>query len=201
MSTKPVLTPPKKITQERFVNLFSTDVTREKGNSSWVFASRKKEPGASVIQADAAVIVGVIQQDGEPRLVITREFRVPLGGYELSLPSGLIDPGESPSDAAVREFKEETGLTLGKVYHVSPPLASSAGMTDETVAIVYGEASGTVSNAYLTEHEDIEVRLASIADIRKLVSSPPSDIISARLYPMLVGYAGAGAITLPVGLG
>ena len=131
---------------------------------------------------------------------MTREFRVPLGGYELSLPSGMIDPGESPVEAAVREFKEETGLTLGKVYHVSPPLASSAGLTDETVAIVYGEASGTVSSAYLTEHEDIEVRLASIADIRKLFASPQKDIISSRLYPILVGYASGGVISLPSGL-
>src|SRR6186713_2637708 len=114
MSAQPICTPPKKLTQERFVNLFSTEVSRPGGSSSWVFASRKDAPGASGPQADAAVIVGVLKQKGEPLLVMTREFRVPLGGYELSLPSGMIDPGESPVEAAVREFKEETGLTLGK---------------------------------------------------------------------------------------
>jgi ADP-ribose pyrophosphatase len=197
MSTKPVCAPAKKLTQERFVNLFSTEISREKGNSSWVFASRKKEPGASITQADAVVIAAIIQQSDEPRLVITREFRVPLQTYEISLPSGLVDPGESPSQAALREFKEETGLTLGKIVHVSPPVASSAGLTDETIAYVYGEASGSVSRAFQTEHEDIEVRLLSIADIRRLLASAQGDIISSRLYPMLVSYSGTGVIALP----
>src|ERR1700709_1040053 len=143
------------------------------------------------MQADAVVIAAIIQQSGESRLVITREFRVPLQAYEISLPSGLIDPGESPSQAAVREFKEETGLALGKIAHVSPPVASSAGMTDETIAYVYGEASGSVSRAFQTEHEDIEVRLVSVADIQKLLASPQGDIFSSRLYPMLIAYASA----------
>ena len=183
------------------MNLFSTQVTREKGNSSWIFASRKQAPGASATQADAVVVAAVIQQAGEPHLVLTREFRAPLGAYEISLPSGLIDPGELPVEAAIREFKEETGMILGRVHHVSPPLASSAGLTDETVAIVYGEASGAVSRAYQTEHEDIEVRLLNIAAIRELLGSPQGDIISSRLYPMLVGYVGAGVIALPAAVG
>ncbi|HEY4247747.1 MAG TPA: NUDIX hydrolase [Lacunisphaera sp.] len=198
MSTDQVWSTPKKLTQERFVNLFSTEIARANGrSSSWVFASRKESPGASAIQADAVTVVAVVQEAGEARLVMTREFRAPLRAYELSLPSGLIDPGESPLETAVREFKEETGLTLDRVTHVSPPTASSAGLTDETVAFVFGEASGSISRAHQTEHEDIEVRLVSVAGIRKLLGSAHGDIISSRLYPLLLGYVSAGAITLP----
>jgi hypothetical protein len=71
-------------------------------------------------------------------------------------------------------------------------------LTDETVALVYGEATGTVSSEHQTEHEDIEVRLVSIADIRKLLGSEQNDIFSSRLYPILVGYVSAGAIVLPL---
>ena len=197
MPAFPFCTPPTKLTQERFVNLFSTEICTEKGRAPWIFSSRKKEPGASVRQADAAVVVAVVQRAGEACLVMTREFRAPLGAYELSLPSGLIDAGESATDAAIREFNEETGMTLTRVVHASPPLASSAGLTDETVSLVYGEATGTVSRENQTEHEDIEVRMVSIADIRKLLATEQSDIISSRLYPILVGYVSAGAIALP----
>ena len=34
-----------------------------------------------------------------------------MAGLTLELPAGLIDPGESPAAAAVRELKEETGYT------------------------------------------------------------------------------------------
>src|SRR4051794_18921661 len=112
MPTQPKCTPPKKLTQERFVNLFSTEIERKSGvSSTWVFASRKKDPEIPVSHADAVVIVAVTHETGEPRLVLTREFRAPLGTFELSLPSGLIDAGESPEAAAAREFKEETGMT------------------------------------------------------------------------------------------
>jgi ADP-ribose pyrophosphatase len=194
----PFCTPPKKLTQERFVNLFSTEICTAKGRGSWIFASRKKEPGASVRQADAAVVVAVVQRGDEAHLVMTREFRAPLGTYELSLPSGLIDAGESATDAAIREFNEETGMTLSRVVHVSPPLASSAGLTDETVSLVYGEGTGVISRAHQTEHEDIDVRLVSIAEIHRLLASEQDDIVSSRLYPILVGYASAGVIELPL---
>ena len=180
------------------MNLFSTEIERRNGHTSnWVFASRKREPEMPVTRADAVVIVAVVQEEQEPRLALTKEFRAPLGAYELSFPSGLIDPGESAEVAAAREFKEETGMTLGRVIHVSPPTASSAGLTDETIAYVFAEASGAVSRAFQTEHEDIEVRLATLADIRRLLSLPQSEIFSSRLYPLLIGYAAAGIIALP----
>jgi 8-oxo-dGTP pyrophosphatase MutT (NUDIX family) len=34
---------------------------------------------------------------GEPaRLVLVREYRVPVGGYVMGFPAGLIDPGGTP---------------------------------------------------------------------------------------------------------
>ena len=197
MSTFPHITTPKRLTDERFVNLFTTDLCTAKGRSPWLFASRKQQPGATVLQADAALVVAVTLRNNEPRLVLTREFRAPLGAHELSLPAGLVDPGESPAATALREFHEETGMTLTRVVHVSPPLASSAGLTDETVALVYAEAEGTPSREHQTEHEEIEVLLVSINELRELLAVPTGDIISSRLYPILVGYVSQGAIALP----
>lgn len=195
------ITTPKKLTDFKYVNLYSTEVQTSRGTSPWTFASRKADPGATSAAADAAVIIAVVLGSDEPRLVLTREFRAPLGTYEISVPSGLIDPGESAAEAAAREMREETGLELVRVVHVSPPVASSAGLTDETVALVYAEAAGTISKAHQTEHEEIETRLVTLAEIRDLLGGRTKDIISSRLYPVLVDYVSAGAISLPQGLG
>lgn len=44
-----------------------------------------------------------------------RQYRYPLDDYLYELPAGLIDEGEGPSEAAIREMKEETGMDF-EVY-------------------------------------------------------------------------------------
>jgi ADP-ribose pyrophosphatase len=46
-------------------------------------------------------------------------------------PAGLIDHGEDPEKAALRELEEETGYIPEKLILLSPYIPSSAGLTDE----------------------------------------------------------------------
>lgn len=188
---------PQKLTNEKFVNLYSLDHVTPSRTSQWIFASRKSPELAGTVSADGVVIVAVVPTPGGERLLVTREFRLPIGGYELSLPAGLIDEGESIATAATRELREETGLTLTKIFHVSPPLASSAGLSDECVCLLYGEGEGTLSRDLQTEHEDIEAQLLSLDDVRRILRAPGADVISSRLYPMLIGFAAAGSFRFP----
>ena len=53
--------------------------------------------------------------NGEPKLLLNREFRYPAGQFLLSVPAGLIDPADKEEDepllvTAKRELKEETGM-------------------------------------------------------------------------------------------
>lgn len=193
----PSTSQPKQLTDFKHLNLFSTEVKHERGTFPWTFASRKKDPGAKLNAPDAVVIIAVVTDGPEPRLVVTREFRAPLGRHELAPPAGLVDEGEGIAETAKRELREETGLELTRIAHVSPPVASSAGMTDETVSLVYAEAKGVPSREHQTEHESIEIRLLNIAEIRALLTRPGEDIISSRLYPALVGFVANGRIALP----
>jgi 8-oxo-dGTP pyrophosphatase MutT (NUDIX family) len=48
------------------------------------------------------------------RFGLVKVYRHPVAGYGWEVPRGFIDEKESSEDAAIRELKEETGLTCAK---------------------------------------------------------------------------------------
>src|ERR1700679_736001 len=92
-----------KLTHERWINLFAVTYEHNGHDGRRVFASRKEKPYSGLAN-DAVIIVPVLRNPGEPpRLVMVREFRVPIGGYVYAFPAGLIEPGEAVADAVRRE--------------------------------------------------------------------------------------------------
>ncbi len=153
----------KKITDLRHLNLFSVSYEdRENCSKQWVFASRS-ETSNPIEQEhtlpDAVVIVPYHKLN--KKLVLIKEFRVVLGGYQYGFPAGLLDKGESVEEAGKRELLEETGLALTRVIRKSPVVFSSSGMTDESICLLYVECGGDVSNRFNEASEDIKVIMVS----------------------------------------
>jgi ADP-ribose pyrophosphatase len=133
-----------KLTNERWVNLF-VRVFRHNGQQGrWSFASRGDGTPPPAGHFEAVVIVPILLGKGRarPRLVMLREYRAPVGDYIYAFPAGLAEKGESIETTARRELKEETGLDLVEVKHVSPAIYSSAGMTDEAAVMIFVTARG-----------------------------------------------------------
>jgi ADP-ribose pyrophosphatase len=128
-----------KITQERWVNLFARTFRHNGQEGRWTFASRGDGTPPLAGHYDAVVIVPILRGRGraKPRLVMLREYRTPIGDYIYAFPAGLAEKGESIESVARRELKEETGLDLVEVKHVSPAIYSSAGMIDESAVMVF----------------------------------------------------------------
>ena len=74
-------------------------------------------------------------------MVLTDAKREHMALY--GLPGGLIEPGETPEEAARRELGEETGLRLVAITHVLPPAACTVGIGDERTVCLFGIAEGT----------------------------------------------------------
>jgi 8-oxo-dGTP pyrophosphatase MutT (NUDIX family) len=65
---------------------------------------------------DCAIVVPVLQDDeGRERFVMVRQWRHGIQRLSTEFPGGVIDPGESPEEAARRELAEETGYTAGRL--------------------------------------------------------------------------------------
>jgi ADP-ribose pyrophosphatase len=164
----------RKLTAEKWLNLFEVSyIARTGDEKSWQMASRQNEPKCltgSYHRPDAVVIVPFHM--AKNKMVIIREYRVPLNDYEYGFPAGLVAGGESVEQAARRELMEETGLTVSRFIKVSPPIYSSAGMTDESVAMVYVECEGEPSNSANTDSELIEILLISPEEASRLLSDP-----------------------------
>lgn len=182
-----------KLTDCNWANLYDVRFYRKtEDEKSWIMCSRKQEPMRDASRADAVVIVPRIETETATRLVVTREFRVPIWDFEYGFPSGLIDEGETVEDTVSRELKEETGLELVKIDHISMPVFSSAGLTDESCHMVLAEAKGQASDKWLDDSEDIEVLFLDVAGIRDLLASNKK--IAAKAWGLLHHFAITGRI-------
>ncbi len=159
-----------KLTGEKWLNLFAAEFENRGHKGRWVFASRKAEPHRGG-DGDAVILVPVLRNPGEPpRLVMIREFRVPVAGWVIGLPAGLIDPGEDAESTARREIVEETGYEVTAVRKVSPHLYSSSGMTDEAACIAFVDVRGDAGCAPALEaSEALEVLLVDHAEACRMI--------------------------------
>lgn len=151
-----------KLTHEKWLNLFSAGFEHNGHTGRWLFASRHDKPQQERTQrGDAVAIVPLLKVEGQPtRLVLVREYRIPLGDYLIGVPAGLLEPGESVEECARRELLEETGLEMVRVTYIAPPLYSSAGLTDEAVIVAFVEARQVPGQGLnLDPSEDLEVLL------------------------------------------
>ena len=182
-----------RLTDCKWVNLFDVRYERSaQPEKSWIMCSRKDNPAGNADKADAVVIIATIETGEGRKLVVTKEFRVPIWDYEYGFPAGLIDDGEDVEQTVSRELKEETGLELVRIKHISSPVYSSAGLSDESCHMVLVEARGEVSNEGLEDSEDIEVLLLDVLGVEALLASDKK--IAAKAWGLLHHYVISGKI-------
>ncbi len=86
-----------------------------------------RHPGAS------AILPFLSDPAGEdPQVLLIRQYRYAAEGYLYEIPAGRLNPGEAPRDCALRELKEETGCSAGRVEHLFT-MYTTPGFTDEKI--------------------------------------------------------------------
>ena len=67
-------------------------------------------------KSDAVIMI--IHDITEEKMLLHFEYRMAVGEWVFNFPAGLIDEGETISEAAERELREETGLNLTDIKEI-----------------------------------------------------------------------------------
>lgn len=172
-----------------YLKIYNAEYTNKFGaTKNWSIASRKPLKDMNKIffegeegKIDAVIIVAT--HIDEEKLVVIKQFRIPLNDYVYEVPAGLIDAGEDFETTVRRELKEETGLDLVEIDYKKTKAKAyiSTGMTDESVALVYCTCRGVSTTDNLEDDEDIEVMLVSKEEAKKITTSKEKIDIKALL--------------------
>lgn len=163
-------------TNNRFLNCFELEaVHRDGGVSPYYVASRAKDVASLKAvthenNPDGVILYGIYGKQRD-RVVLIRQYRYPLGDYLYEFPAGLVEDGEEMTQAGIREMFEETGLTFTPVEagSFSRPFFTTAGMTDESCAMLFGYCTGVPTSANEEASEEIQVILADRAEAKRIL--------------------------------
>jgi ADP-ribose pyrophosphatase len=185
----------KKLTDNRFLNMYEADGVDCNGRHfPYYFTSRKTEDKLVAytgnLEPEGAVIFAVRERDGEDCLVLVKQYRFPVNMNIYEVPAGLIDKGEGLEEAAIREFREETGMRLnvykGGEDYFRNSFIQAQGICDECNAVVFGYAEGEVSSDRLEDTEAMEVVIADRTEVRRILREEPVALRGAYLMMMFL---------------
>ncbi|HRH23865.1 MAG TPA: NUDIX hydrolase [Candidatus Magasanikbacteria bacterium] len=110
-------------------------------------------------------IASIIAFTPDKKIVLIRQFRIPIGEYILQLPVGKIDKEDiNPASAAEREFLEETGYVVDEVIPLSA-YYSSPSLIDNKIHLFCGFNAKKFAETNHENAEDIEVVLCSKEEV------------------------------------
>lgn len=83
-----------------------------------------------VVRHPGAVCVIPVTEKGE--IIFVNQFRYALNRVTLEVPAGKLEKGEDPTEAALRELSEETGITAERIESIGA-LHTSPALIDEII--------------------------------------------------------------------
>ncbi len=127
--------------------------------------------------------VNVIAIPTDGRFVMERQYRYAADSTNYEIPCGVMEQGETPLEAAMRELKEETGYGGGQWRELMCISANPTSMTNMTHCFV---ATGVekVSDQHLDATEELEVHLQSRDEVLALLQNNEM-IQSLMIAPLL----------------
>jgi ADP-ribose pyrophosphatase len=111
--------------------------------------------------------VVVLALTGEGRVPLVRQYRPAVDAYVLEFPSGHVNAGEAPEQAARRELLEETGCRAGELVALGSMFVDSGRL--QTVQEGFFAPDVEVVNDAPSGEESLEVVFEDLSGLGDLV--------------------------------
>jgi ADP-ribose pyrophosphatase len=119
---------------------------------------------------DTVSWVNVVPVTTDGRVVLIRQYRHGIRDVVTEIPGGLIDEGESPEEAAVRELREETGYVAERIRPLGRVLPNPA-VQNNWCYLFAAEGCRKVGDVQFDAFELIEVLERPLEDVPRLINS------------------------------
>lgn len=138
----------RKIHEGKHLSYYEIDYVDLAGNNQvYEMVSKNHDLTIESLGHSSEAVVILLFNSRKDKILLEREYRVPVGSYVYSLVAGEVEPNEQPLEAAIRELREETGLRLIKAFAVLKPSYACAPVTDDRTHLIVGEAEGFIQQS------------------------------------------------------
>jgi ADP-ribose pyrophosphatase len=128
----------------------------------WRHPGRGTEREFAVLDAPDWVNVLALTPDGA--LVLVRQFRFGTADFSWEIPGGMVDRGEAPLAAGVRELREETGFAGARARVLGAVSGNPAILNNRCHFVLVEDAAPVAATAW-DHDEEIEVVAAPVAEV------------------------------------
>jgi 8-oxo-dGTP pyrophosphatase MutT (NUDIX family) len=124
-------------------------------------------PGGRIVEKmvlEFGTWANVVALTPEQEVILIRQYRHGVGKTIWEIPGGVVDPGETPMQAAGRELLEETGYRAGTLIEtgiVSPNPDNHTNFLHTFLAMDVEKTSGQE----LDDSEEIDVHLIPLSEV------------------------------------
>ncbi|MFI5452099.1 NUDIX hydrolase [Pedobacter sp. UC225_61] len=118
--------------------------------------------------------VNAIALTKENKIILVRQYRFAADIISLEIPGGVIDEGENPETAILRELQEETGYTFETCELIATLYPNPATSTNKTFTYLLKGGIKT-HEQHLDEHEILNVEEYTIEEVQQLLKDNKID--------------------------
>ncbi len=150
----------KTISNERIYDGVILNLRRDK-----VTVKGGKTSYREIVEHPGGVVIAAVTPEG--KIPMVKQYRKAAEKAVLEIPAGKLEKNEDPSEAGLRELKEETGYTAKTIDYVNS-FYSSIGYSDEVLHL-YIARDLTPGETEFDDNEAIDIYEYSIDELLEMI--------------------------------